>query len=398
MIIIADRLCLYRSSYRAVSSASSAVDASALIDNVRCSLCNSLYWAVTSANSATDAVFSNLECHNITSLVITISTTLSITLGGRVVNNKKTKKYNPTKSVGISDCKDMKVVSFTGKSGTGKSFQATALAQRRGFDAIIDDGLLIYKGQIVAGSSAKKCASKAAAMRTALFNYEAHREEVKDAIANYDPQALMIIGTSDRMTDIVATQLGLPLPEERIYIEDVTTEEQRKLAAHYRIEEGEHVIPAPLGQLRRDFAGYFMDPIKQFIHKARGNAVDADDAQKATEDGPNDRTVVRPTFSYFGSFTISEQVIRDIIKIAAEEYESHLVVVDRMNNGKQTNMSVTIDVMAVRDPESIDKCMDLQQDVYGALVNMTAFTIDSVNVRIRDIVRDREEMLSRKLH
>ena len=139
-----------------------------------------------------------------------------------------------------------------------------------------------------------------------------------------------------------------------------------------------------------------MDPIKQFIHKARGNAVDDD--QRPVDEGPNDRTVVRPTFSYFGSFTISEQVIRDIIKIAAEEYESHLVVVDRMNNGKQTNMSVTIDVMAVRDPESIDKCMDLQQDVYGALVNMTAFTIDSVNVRIRDIVRDREEMLSRKLH
>ena len=167
---------------------------------------------------------------------------------------------------------------------------------------------------------------------------------------------------------------------------------------YYRIDEGEHVIPAPLGQLRRDFAGYFMDPIKQFIHKARGNAVETDGDQRQVDDGPNDRTVVRPTFSYFGSFTITEQVIRDIIKIAAEEYESHLVVVDRMNNGKQTNMSVTIDVMAVRDPESIDKCMDLQQDVYGALVNMTAFTIDSVNVRIRDIVRDREEMLSRKLH
>ena len=29
---------------------------------------------------------------------------------------------------------------------------------------------------------------------------------------------------------------------------------------------------------------------------------------------------------------------------------------------------------------------------------MTAFTIESVNVRIRDIVKDREEMLSRKLH
>lgn len=292
----------------------------------------------------------------------------------------------------------MKVVSFTGKSGTGKSFQATALAQRRGFDAIIDDGLLIYKGQIVAGSSAKKCSSKAAAMRTALFNYEDHRESVKAAIESYAPDALMIIGTSDRMTDIVAQQLGLPLPEERIYIEDVTTEDERKLAAHYRIDEGEHVIPAPVGQLRRDFAGYFMDPIKQFIHKARGNAVDIEEEQKQGDDGPNDRTVVRPTFSYFGSFAISEQVIRDIIRISSEKYESHLVVVDRMNNGKQTNMSVTIDVMAIRDPESVEKCIELQQDVFQALATMTAFTIESVNVRIRDIVRDREEMLSRKLH
>ena len=289
----------------------------------------------------------------------------------------------------------MKVVSFTGKSGTGKSFQATALAQRRGFDAIIDDGLLIYKGQIVAGSSAKKCASKAAAMRTALFNYEDPRESVKAALERYKPKVLMIIGTSDRMTDIVASQLGLDPISERIYIEDVTTEEERQIAAHYRLDEGEHVIPAPVGQLRRDFAGYFMDPIKQFIDKARGNALE--DEQKA-DDGPDDRTVVRPTFSYFGSFSISEQVIRDIVRIAAEKYNTHLVVVDRMSNGKQISMSVTIDVMAVRDPESVNKCIELQHDVFDALATMTAFTIESVNVRIRDIVKDREEMLSRKLH
>ncbi len=291
----------------------------------------------------------------------------------------------------------MKVASFTGKSGTGKSFQATALAQSRGFDAIIDDGLLIYKGRIVAGSSAKKCASKAAAMRTALFNYEDHREAVKEAIHQYDPEALMIIGTSDRMTDIVAEQLGIGPVEERIYIEDVTTEEEREIARHFRQDEGEHVIPAPVGQLRRDFAGYFMDPIKHFIDRARGNAVHPG-IRREEDEGPNDRTVVRPTFSYSGSFTISEQVIRDIIRIAAEKYESHLAVVDRMNNGKQTNMSVTIDVMAVRDPDSVDMCIALQKDVFTALAEMTAFTIESVNVRIRDIVRDADEMHSRKLH
>jgi len=75
LIIIDDSLCLYRSSYRAVSSASSAIDAGALVDNIRCTLCDCLYRAVTSANSAADAVVSDLISHFFTSLVIAISTT-----------------------------------------------------------------------------------------------------------------------------------------------------------------------------------------------------------------------------------------------------------------------------------------------------------------------------------
>ena len=55
----------------------------------------------------------------------------------------------------------MEIISFTGKSGTGKSYQATKLCVTMNIDAIIDDGLLIYKGQIVAGTSAKKGSTKA---------------------------------------------------------------------------------------------------------------------------------------------------------------------------------------------------------------------------------------------
>ncbi len=91
LIIIADRLCLYRSSYRAVSSACSAVDASALVDNIRCALCDCLYRAVTCANSAADAVFSDLKCHNTTSLNLAYIYALSITPVNQLVNNKKTK-------------------------------------------------------------------------------------------------------------------------------------------------------------------------------------------------------------------------------------------------------------------------------------------------------------------
>lgn len=49
----------------------------------------------------------------------------------------------------------MKVYSFTGKSGTGKSYQAIRVAKEKGIPALIDDGLLIYKNKIVAGRSAK---------------------------------------------------------------------------------------------------------------------------------------------------------------------------------------------------------------------------------------------------
>ena len=293
----------------------------------------------------------------------------------------------------------MRTITFTGKSGTGKSYQATALAQRRGFDAIIDDGLLIYKGQIVAGTSAKKCKTKAAAMRAALFNVAEQRDAVIAAIEEYKPNAIMIIGTSDRMTDIIAEQLGIAPVEERIYIEDVSTEEDRKQAAHYRIDEGEHVIPAPLGQLRRDFAGYFMNPLKLIRDRALGTSLDVGQGgRNKSDDSSHERTVVRPTFSYSGTFEISEQVIRDIIKIAARKHESHLVVVDRMSHGKQLNMSVTIDVRVIREPESIDSCEAFQKDVYDAISHMTAFTLENVNVRICDVARDYGDLVSEKLH
>lgn len=278
----------------------------------------------------------------------------------------------------------MKIISFTGKSGTGKSFQATALAQKRNIDAIIDDGLLIYKGQIVAGTSAKKSPSKREAMRIALFNHDWHRSEVVQALVKYHPETIMIIGTSDKMTNIVCESLGLHEPEERIYIEDITTEEQRETAHYHRHIEGEHVIPAPMGQLKRDFAGYFMNPLR--ILKAA--KVLRDDNAPETEEDEFNRTVVRPQYSYFGVFTITEQALKDIIQITAEKYKDRLVVLDRLGNGKQMNMVIAIDVRLLQGPDMVESCENFQKDVHQAIENMTAFSVESINIRIRDIRKD----------
>ena len=280
----------------------------------------------------------------------------------------------------------MKIISFTGKSGTGKSFQATALAQKRNIDAIIDDGLLIYKGQIVAGTSAKKSPSKREAMRIALFTHDWHRTEIINALVKYHPETLMIIGTSDKMTNIVCESLGLHEPEERIYIEDITTEEQRETANYYRHVQGEHVIPAPMGQLKRDFAGYFMNPLRM-LKVARVMHDEAGDIPEAEEDEFN-RTVVRPQYSYFGAFTITEQALKDIIKLTAEKYSDRLVVLDRMGNGKQTNMVIAIDVRLLHGPDMVEACEAFQKDVHQAIEDMTSFSVDAVNIRIKDIKKD----------
>ena len=50
----------------------------------------------------------------------------------------------------------MKTYGLSGKSGTGKSYNAGELCGRMHIPAIIDDGLFIYGNSIAAGVSAKK--------------------------------------------------------------------------------------------------------------------------------------------------------------------------------------------------------------------------------------------------
>ena len=51
----------------------------------------------------------------------------------------------------------MEVIALVGPSGTGKSHRALLVAHNNQADAIIDDGLLIKDGTIIAGKSAKRC-------------------------------------------------------------------------------------------------------------------------------------------------------------------------------------------------------------------------------------------------
>ena len=156
----------------------------------------------------------------------------------------------------------MKVYSLSGRSGTGKSFQAINLCKEKNIESIIDDGLFIYRNKVISGISAKRQRTIIGAVKTAIFSEDERAEEAKAAIARMNPASLLVIGTSDEMINRIVARLELPEPSERIYIEDITSEEERVIARKQRKEMGQHVIPAPTFQLKKQFSGYFMKPMK----------------------------------------------------------------------------------------------------------------------------------------
>lgn len=129
----------------------------------------------------------------------------------------------------------MKVYALVGKSGTGKSFQATYLCGQMNIEYIIDDGLLIGRAAVLAGISAKRQKTKIGAVKTALFTDDTHMREVRDKLSEISPARILVIGTSRDMVFKICRRLGLEEPEIIINIEDITTEEERNAAAPPKI-------------------------------------------------------------------------------------------------------------------------------------------------------------------
>ena len=202
----------------------------------------------------------------------------------------------------------IKTYAFIGPSGTGKSYRAQYVASEREIKYIIDDGLLIKDSQVIAGISAKKAPTKIETVKNALFLNEDRKSEVQKAIRKYRPDAILILGTSDGMVDKIAENLGLPPISERVYINEVATQEEMDTARRIRVTQGKHVIPVPTFEIKKDFSGYLLDPLQ--IFKSKGKNAEPYIAEKS---------IIRPTFSYLGKFTISDSVFKDIIVTVAKK-------------------------------------------------------------------------------
>lgn len=275
----------------------------------------------------------------------------------------------------------MKIYALIGKSGTGKSFHAMELCHKMQIQSIIDDGLFIYQSTVVAGISAKRQATKIGAVKVALFQDDAVRDEVASAIEEKNPDSILVLGTSIGMTDKIILRLGL-LPDadaleqvNRIFIEDITTEEERKIAQTQREVMGKHVIPAPALQLKRNFAGYFMDPLRLFRGKDTGAAAE--------------RTVVRPTYSYMGEYFVDERVIEDIVTCVAYEMPAVGAIIRVTQDPHPETFKLSVTVRLRRGYPIWETAQELQERINEKVECMTAFNVTEVNVEVRAIEKVR---------
>lgn len=269
----------------------------------------------------------------------------------------------------------MRVVGFIGPSGTGKSHRASWVARERGIEFIIDDGLLIKGNQVIAGTSAKRESTRIGSIKRALFKEDSHAEDVVNAVKMYKPEAILILGTSEGMVDGIAKRLGFPEVSQRIYIHEVADEFEIKQALSTRREQGKHVIPVPTFEIKKDFSGYFLDPLQIFKRKGKGNY------QLIGE-----KSVVRPTFSYLGRYTISDYTVYQIIEHVTSSIEGVSKISRFRAENRPDGIYIEIDLVLFYGYMIKPLLQEIQRRVKEEVERLTALNIRALNLTARSLV------------
>jgi len=269
----------------------------------------------------------------------------------------------------------LKIIAFIGPSGSGKSYRAITIAHDTHSGLIIDDGLLIQGSRIIAGMSAKNQSTKMGAIKTALFTDLEHLKQTQKTLVMLQPQKILILGTSIAMVEKIAKRLNLPKPTDIINIEDVASSEEISTAKYYRKYMGKHVIPAPTLEVKRSFVNTLIESL-QVILKRQDS-----DKQKVYE-----QSVIRPTFSYLGEISISDEALNDIIKWVLATFTDvrHAEKVKVVSD--HGNIIISINYIANYGQPLNILSRDIQAEVKKVVEDLTGFYVLAVDILVTEVV------------
>ena len=280
-----------------------------------------------------------------------------------------------------------------GHLGTGKSYRAQKIAYDNNIETIIDDGLLIKGSRVIEGVSAKTAKTKVQTVKAALFSTEKEQERIRNSIKKERVKSILILGTSDEMVKRIQENLKLPKIEKTIYIQDVSTKEEMEEAVRIRRTEGKHIVPVPTFEIKKDFSGILLDPF-QILKRGRKK-----NKKNKKENAGVERSVIRPTFSYFGKYTIKDKVFKDIIRLVCDRIkgitEISTIRIDKAQNSNDIEISMNMEIAYGYNIEEMAEEMKIQSK--KELEYMTSVNISMVNVKIVKIEVDEEKLQEKTL-
>ncbi len=268
----------------------------------------------------------------------------------------------------------MEVSALVGASGTGKSHRALFIAHKYNIPLIIDDGILIRETRVLAGKSAKREITRVGAVKRAIFYDEQHAREVKEQIKASGQNKILILATSVKMAERIAARLELPAINNIMYIEDIATAKAIAKALLLRKHKNQHVIPIPTFEIKKDFPGYIIDPLKSLVQRPAANRIWME------------RSVVRPAYSSLGGFYISTHVLTQLVEHLAAKNEGISKIHRAGFKTSADGLVVDLEMTLVLTGPLLPLLTALQQETKSELELMTGFSIDKINLTAKRII------------
>lgn len=268
---------------------------------------------------------------------------------------------------------NIKTFAFVGEAGTGKSQRAQYVASLFGADYIIDDGLIIHKGSIICGKSAKSELNRISAIRRAIFDFNDHRAEVVKLFSSLNDAKIMIIATSDSMVKKITEKLELPYPEKTIKIEEISTSAEIKKAKVERYGKGQHVIPVAKALVRKNFAGKLVGQLRVFWNNS-----EISDAEK---------TIVRPPFSFYGEVHIEPVAIEQLVAFIAGRTLQVAQVKDIWLNPEENGLVIEFRITVIAGEKNLfEIAQTVKNRVSVSVKYFTGLDIKKINVIVAEVL------------
>jgi len=150
-------------------------------------------------------------------------------------------------------------------------------------------------------------------------------------------------------------------------------------AKRMRRVEGKHVIPVPTFEIKKDFSGYILDPLQ--IFKSKG---------KDQKPYISEKSIIRPTFSYLGNYTISDGVLKDIITHLSGKAEGINKIYKIRVEKNPIGVNIYMEVELVYGFNIITSIQEFKKKCIKEIENLTAMNVDKVEIIAKGIYKQEE--------